>query len=266
VKDLSYEYRGGIRALDLVSLSIHEGDRVAVLGNNGAGKSTLTLNMVGILKPTSGRVLINGRDSQEMEVSEIARWVGLVFQNPFSMLFAKTVYEELAFGPRNVGMKEPEVREVVPEVAKQCLIDHLLGGSPFASSYGEKRRIGVGSILTMKPRCVILDEPTAGQDYRSYSHFMDFVGSLEGRVGALVVITHDPDLAIEYTDRAVVLGDGRVLADGPTREVLADPSILEAGSIRETSLMELSKEVTNGRGVLRLSQLAEALQAEGRLN
>jgi energy-coupling factor transport system ATP-binding protein len=160
-------------------------------------------------------------------------------------------------------MGDEEVKAVVPEVAKQCLIEHLLQGSPFASSYGEKRRIGVGSILTMGPRCVILDEPTAGQDYRSYSRFMDFIGSLKGRVGALVVITHDPDLAIEYTDRAVVLGGGRVLADGPTREVLANPSILEAGSIRQTSLMELSKEVTGGKGVLGLSELAVALAGRG---
>ncbi len=263
VEDLSYEYRGGVRALDHVSFSIRDGERLAILGNNGAGKSTLSLNMVGILKPTSGRVLINGKDTRQMEVSEIAKWMGLVFQDPFSMLFAKTVYDELAFGPKNIGAKEEEIRSVVPEVAKQCLIDHLLDRSPFASSYGEKRRIGVGSILTMKPRCVILDEPTAGQDYRSYSHFMDFIGSLKGRVSASVVITHDPDLAIEYTDRAIVLGDGRVVADGPTREVLADPSILSTCAIRETSLIELSREVTGGRSVLGLRQLAEALARRG---
>jgi len=263
VEDLSYEYRGGVRALDHVSFSIRDGERMAILGNNGAGKSTLSLNLVGILKPTSGRVLINGKDTRHMEVSEISKWVGLVFQDPFSMLFAKTVYDELAFGPKNIGMREGEVRSVVPEVAKQCLIDHLLDKSPFASSFGEKRRIGVGSILTMKPRCVILDEPTAGQDYRSYSHFMDFIGSLKGRVSASVVITHDPDLAIEYTDRAIVLGDGRVAADGPTREVLADPSILSACAIRETSLIELSREVTGGKSVLTLRQLAKALTRRG---
>jgi len=258
VEDISFEYSGGIKALDHVSLSIREGERIALLGNNGAGKSTLALSLIGINKPSSGRVLVAGRDTAQLSTAEVARTVSLVFQSPFSMLFAKTVREELSFGPKNIGIEPKEIATIVPEAASRCSIGHLLDNSPFASSYGEKKRICVGSVITMGPKCVILDEPTAGQDYRSYSSFMSFIDSLRERVKSFVVITHDPDLAIEYTDRAIVMNGGRIIADGPTRTLLADEEILKRGAIRVTSLIELSVRATGGRSVLRLGELVGA--------
>ena len=260
VENVTFEYFGNIKALDNVSLLIREDERIALLGNNGAGKSTLALSLVGLIKPTSGRVLIKGQDSNVISTSEIARTVCLVFQSPFSMLFAKTVREELSFGPKNIGMRSDEISRILPETAKRCSIEHLLDNSPFASSYGEKKRICVGSVLTMEPRCVILDEPTAGQDYRSYSNFMDFINSLTERVKSFIVITHDPDLAIEYTDRAIVLNKGRIIADGPTRTIMANPEILSQGAIRETSLIELSRKMTDGKSVLTLAELVQVSQ------
>lgn len=260
IGNVSFEYFGGIKALTDVTLSVREGERIALLGNNGAGKSTLALSMMGILKPTSGQVLVMGQDTKNLSTSEIARSVCLVFQSPFSMLFAKTVREELAFGPKNIGLPIEQTSRIIPETAKHCSIEHLLDKSPFASSYGEKKRISVGSVLTMEPKCVILDEPTAGQDYRSYSNFMDFIRSLSERVKAFIVITHDPDLAIEYTDRAVVLSGGKIIADGPTRKILADPMILSQGAIRETSLIQLSRTLTDGRAVLSMAELLQASQ------
>ena len=259
IDDLTFDYPAGVRALDQVTLSISEGERIALLGNNGAGKSTLALNIMGLLEPTRGRVLVSGKDTRELSVSEVAKIVGIVFQNPFSMLFAKTVREELAFGPKNFGVSSREISDFIPQVAAQCTIDHLLDKSPFASSFGEKKRICVGSVLTMQPRCIILDEPTAGQDYRSYSEFMTFIGSLGERVRSFIVITHDTDLAVEYADRAIILKDGRVVADGPTRTILADPRTLAENSIRETSLIQLSRRVTRGESVLPLRDLIDAL-------
>jgi energy-coupling factor transport system ATP-binding protein len=256
VEDLSFEYSGGIKALQEINLTIHDGERVALLGNNGAGKSTLALSLVGLLKPTSGRVLIQGKETKELSAAEIARTLCLVFQSPFSMLFAKTVREELSFGPKNLGFTPEQISTIVPETASRCSIDHLVEQSPFASSFGEKKRICVASVLSMQPKCIILDEPTAGQDYRSCSNFMDFICSLRERVKSFVVITHDPDLAIEYTDRSIVLNDGKIIADGLTRKVLADPSILKKGAIRETSLIELSLKATQGKEVLSLAELA----------
>jgi len=259
VDDLTFEYPGGVTALQDVRLSIYIGERVAILGNNGAGKSTLALNMVGLLKPTLGRVLVSGKDTRETPISDIARSVAIVFQNPFSMLFAKTVREELAFGPKNIGLPSEELSKLIAEVAAECSIDHLLDRSPFASSYGEKKRICVGSVLTMQPRCIILDEPTAGQDYQSYSEFMTFIRSLTERGRSFILITHDTDLALEYTDRTIVLKDGRVVVDGPTRKVLANAQILTENSIRETSLIMLSRKLTDGKSVVPLAELVQAL-------
>lgn len=257
IEGMSFEYSGGIKALSDINLRVDEGERIALLGNNGAGKSTLALSLIGLLKPTSGQVFIRGQDTRGLSTSEIARSVCLVFQSPFSMLFAKTVREELSFGPKNLGLPLEEIEKIVPETASRCSISHLIDNSPFASSFGEKKRICVGSVLTMQPRCIILDEPTAGQDYRSYSNFMNFIIALREHVKSFVIITHDPDLAIEYADRAIILSNGRVIADGPTRKVLADPDILRQGAIRETSLIELSMKATGGKSILTLEQLTK---------
>lgn len=259
VEDVSFEYSGGVRALDHVNFEIYEGERIALLGNNGAGKSTVALNLGGLLKPTEGRVLVRGTDTSLMSVSEIATNVAIVFQNPFSMLFAKTVQDELSFGPKNIGVQPAVISRLIPHVAKQCTVDHLLDKSPFASSFGEKKRICVGSVLTMQPKCVILDEPTSGQDYRSYSEFMGFIRSLSEQGHTLILITHDTDLAVEYTDRTIIMNNGRVVADGATKTILADPKMLEDNAIRETSLLEISRKITHGETVLSLAELLNAL-------
>ncbi|MDA4124729.1 MAG: energy-coupling factor ABC transporter ATP-binding protein [Thaumarchaeota archaeon] len=255
-ENVAVEYSQGRRVLDDASLTIKEGERIAILGNNGAGKSTLALTVCGLLKPTAGRVLVRGKDTREAIISEIARSVAIVFQSPFSMLFSKTVRSELGFGPMNIGLPPEEVNALVPVVAKECGIEHLLDGSPFASSFGEKKRICVASVLTMQPSCIILDEPTAGQDYRSYTRFMDFVASLE-RVKSFIIITHDPDLAIDYTDRSIILHEGRVIADGPTTKLLAQRDVTDEAAIRETSLMAQSRKYTGGERVLRTRELVE---------
>ncbi|MHB9302148.1 ABC transporter ATP-binding protein [Thermofilum pendens] len=241
-----------------INLEIREGERVALLGNNGAGKSTMAKLMLGLLKPTEGSVLVYGRDTHTMEVYEVAPMVGLVFQDPFSMLFAETVREEIAFGPRNLGVPPSEIPGRVEEAAERCFVKHLLDFSPFASSHGEKKRICVASILSMKPRILVLDEPTAGQDYATYTAFMEFVDSLvnAGVIKTLVLITHDTDLAVEYTDRTIVLANGEIVADGPTRKVLSDSSVLAKGKIRETSLIRLGKRLTGGNYILSRKELA----------
>lgn len=256
IEGLSFDYDGREVLRDL-SLEVREGERVALLGNNGAGKSTLAKLILGILKPKRGRVLVYGMDTREKEVYELASYVGLVSQDPLSMLFAKTVEEELSYGPRNLAVSSDEIRNRVVEAASKCGIEHLLNHSPFASSYGEKKRISVASILTMRPKVLILDEPTAGQDYASYTAFMEFIGSLMGTVKTIILITHDTDLAVEHTDRTVILSDGLIVADGPTRRVLANEDYLKAGRIRETSLVRIGRELTGGRAVLSLKEVLE---------
>ncbi|MDG6917333.1 MAG: ABC transporter ATP-binding protein [Nitrososphaerota archaeon] len=259
--DLAVEYPGGARALDGVSLEIRRGERIALLGNNGAGKSTLALTLTGIIKPTSGAIYVGGKDSKGLAVSDIAKTIAVVFQSPFLMLFSRTVREELLFGPKNIGTGKEEIERIVPEAARECGVDHLLDGSPFATSFGEKKRVCVASVLAMQPECVILDEPTAGQDYANCTHFMDFIDSVQS-AKSFVVITHDPDLAIDYTDRTVVMHGGRVIADGPTKEVLANKSVLKEAAIRETSLISLSTKLTGGRSVMTSAELFAAQSSD----
>ncbi|MCL7390204.1 MAG: energy-coupling factor ABC transporter ATP-binding protein [Thaumarchaeota archaeon] len=256
IENVSFDYDGK-QALKDVNLEIREGERVALLGNNGAGKSTLAKLILGILKPKEGRVLVYGMDTKEKEVYELANYVGLVFQDPSSMIFARSVEEELSYGPRNLGVHIAEITKRVEETSLKCGIHHLLKYSPFATSHGEKKRISVGSILTMRPKILILDEPSAGQDYASCRQFMDFIMGLFGDVKTLILITHDTDLAIEYTDRTVILSGGRVIADGPTRYVLANENYLSSGRIRETSLIKTGKRITSGKMVLSLKEILE---------
>ncbi|MEZ0345323.1 MAG: ABC transporter ATP-binding protein [Infirmifilum sp.] len=257
--DVYYSYDGSSYALEGVSLTIREGEKVALLGNNGAGKSTLAKHILGLLKPTKGRVLIDGVDTREKEPYELAGKVGLVVQDPYSMLFARTVWEELAFGPRNLGVPEAEVEARIKEVSRACGIEHLLARSPFSSSFGEKKRICVGAVLTMYPSILILDEPTAGQDYARYTGFLDFVMQLE-HVKTMVLITHDVDIALEYTDRTVVLSKGKVIADGETVKVLADENVLRRGRLRETQLIRLGRELSGGERVFRKRELKSLLE------
>ena len=256
VEDLWIEYPNGVVALKGANLEVREGEAVALLGNNGAGKSTLALSMAGLLDPTSGRVLIEGKDARDLKPKERAAKVGIVMQDPYSMIFAKTTREEIGFGPKNLGLRGEELERRVVEAAEMCGVSHLLDRSPFSGSHGEKKRITVASILSMRPKLVILDEPTAGQDYRSYTRFMNFVMRLMrmGAIKSLIVITHDTDVAIEYTNRAIVMNDGRIIADGPTREVLMDEGVLRRAAIRETGLIRMSRKLGSDR-ILRLREL-----------
>ncbi|MEX2690700.1 MAG: ABC transporter ATP-binding protein [Candidatus Njordarchaeum guaymaensis] len=257
-ENVYYRYPVGVEALKGIDLEIKEGERIALLGNNGAGKSTLALHMIGILKPTKGRVLIYGKNSKDLAVSEIARSVGIVFQDPFNMLFAETVRKEMEFGPKNLGFGQEEIDRRVEETAKWLQIEYLLDYSPYATSHGEKKRVCVAAILTMLPKILILDEPTAGQDYKRYKAFLDFITHLITKtkhVRSLILITHETDIALEYTDRTIIMNNGKIVADGPTRKILADVKTLEENSIRVTDLIKYSLELTDGEYVLSRSEI-----------
>ncbi len=221
-----------------VSLEIRPGDVIALLGPNGAGKSTLVRQIIGLHHPQQGRVLVEGRDTRSLTVAQIAHTVGYVFQSPTHMLFAPTVWEELAFGPRNLGFDEARVER---NVQRSLEIVNLKGHeqvSPLALSYGQQRRVGIGAVLAMESRILLMDEPTAGQDYRHYTRFMDAVVQMPFE--AIVFITHDVDLAVRYANRVILMADGRIEADGPPEAVLSDFALLRRCRVRPTSLLELN--------------------------
>ena len=225
-----------------IDWTIYRGDIIALLGPNGAGKTTLVKHALGLLRPTQGRVVVYGQDTREASVAQLASKVGYVFQNPRYMLFARTVAEEVAFGPRNLGLPEDEIQRRVQEALRMMDLETYAEDPPLALSFGQQRRVGIASVAAMGSRVLLLDEPTAGQDYWHYMTFMDGLLRLP-YFEAVVFITHDVDLAVAYANRVVVLKDGQIQADGPPHEVLQDDETLRKWRLVPTSLLHLNREV-----------------------
>jgi energy-coupling factor transport system ATP-binding protein len=225
--------------LDGIDLEIRRGDVVAILGPNGAGKTTLVKHAIGLLKPKSGRVLVNGKDTRQLSVAQIAKTLGYVFQSPSHMLFAPTVNEELAFGPTNLGHPSEVIQKEVQEAIQIVNLSGREKDPPLALSFGQQKRVSIAAILAMRSRILVMDEPTAGQDYQNYMSFMDTILQLPN-FEAILFITHDLDLAIIYATRVLLVNQGRLVADGPPYEVLADAGRLSANRIVPTSLLEMN--------------------------
>ncbi|MFZ5822537.1 MAG: ABC transporter ATP-binding protein [Chloroflexota bacterium] len=234
-----------------VSLEIRRGDLVAVLGPNGAGKSTLVKHSIGLLKPTNGRVLVKGQDTRKMSVAQIAREIGYVFQSPTHMLYAPTVREELEFGPKNLDFKKDELAKTVADSVATVNLSGLEEYPPLGLSFGQQKRTTIAAVLAMRSRIMIMDEPTAGQDYANYTHFMDAMCSpqegalslLSSNFAATLFITHDLDLAVTYANRVLLLGEGRLVADGRPEDVLQDFDLLTRCRVRPTSLLRLNLDL-----------------------
>ena len=227
-ENVGYGYERDQEVLHGITLDIRRGDVIAVLGANGAGKTTLVKHAIGLLKPKTGRVLVDGRDTHELSVAQIANTLGYVFQSPSHMLFAPTVYEELAFGPSNLGHKPDEIRKEVTEALQIVNLAGMEKDPPLALSFGQQKRVSIAAILAMKSRILVMDEPTAGQDYKNYMGFMDSILRLPS-FEAVLFITHDIDLAVVYANRVLLVNNGMVAADGRPAEVLCDyTSLLQA--------------------------------------
>jgi energy-coupling factor transport system ATP-binding protein len=219
-----------------ITLDIQRGDVIAVLGPNGAGKTTFVKHAIGLLKPRAGRVLVQGRDTREASVAQIAATLGYVFQSPSHMLFAPTVHEELAFGPKNLKHPKDRIEKEVKEALQIVNLVDQEKDPPLALSFGQQKRVSIAAILAMHSRILAMDEPTAGQDYQNYMNFMDAIVQLPG-FEAILFITHDVDLAIIYANRVLLVADGKLVADGSPHEVLGDRARLEACRLVPTSLL-----------------------------
>jgi energy-coupling factor transport system ATP-binding protein len=232
-----------------INLEIRKGDLIAILGPNGAGKSTMVKHAIGLLKPSRGRVLVNSKDSRQISVAQTARTVGYVFQSPTHMLFAPTVREELAFGPSNLGYSQEVIQENVSNSITAVNLTGLEEYPPLGLSFGQQKRTTIAAVVAMQSRILVMDEPTAGQDYANYTRFMNALlgATVEGgdsiltaHFDATLFITHDVDLAVTYANRVILLRAGQIAADGPPEETLCDFARLEACRIRPTSLLDLN--------------------------
>jgi energy-coupling factor transport system ATP-binding protein len=253
VADLVFEYPDGTRALDGIRLDVNEGEFIALIGQNGSGKTTLSKCLNGILKPTQGAVRIGELDTRERGTTKkIVTRVGYVFQNPDHQLFNNTVHKEIAYGPRNIGLSAQEVEERVHEAARVCGVkEELFHDHPFFLTKGLRQRVSIASILAMRPKVIIVDEPTTGQDRRQSVEVMNFLRDLWENGGhTVIIITHEMPIVSEYARRCVVLTRGKVVMDGPTREVFANPEVLAEAQVKPPQITRLAQALED-RGVRR---------------
>jgi energy-coupling factor transporter ATP-binding protein EcfA2 len=235
--------------LQNVNLKIYRGDLIGLLGPNGAGKSTLVKHAIGLLKPTKGRVLVEGKDTRSLSIAQIARSLGYVFQSPTHMLFAPTVREELEFGPKNLDFKKELMDRTVVESVSTMNLSGLETYPPLGLSFGQQKRTTIAAVLAMQSKIMIMDEPTAGQDYANYTHFMDAMcrpaadgtrSLVASNFAATLFITHDLDLAVTYANRVLLFGDKHIIADGRPEKVLKDFDLLNRYRVLPTSLLRLN--------------------------
>jgi energy-coupling factor transporter ATP-binding protein EcfA2 len=236
-EEVAFDYEKGTEVLHGINLDIRRGDVIAVLGPNGAGKTTFVKHAIGLLKPKSGRVLVDGRDTHVASVAQIASTLGYVFQSPSHMLFAPTVREELAFGPKNLKHSPDQIEKEVKEALQIVNLSEYEKDPPLALSFGQQKRVSIAAILAMRSRILVMDEPTAGQDYHNYMSFMDAILQLPG-FEAILFITHDVDLAVIYANRVLIVADGSIVSDGSPQEVLGDLGRLEKCRLVPTSLLK----------------------------
>jgi energy-coupling factor transport system ATP-binding protein len=264
-ENVSFAYDGGPEVIQGVNLSIQQGDITALLGPNGAGKTTLVKHAIGLLKPKRGTVLVEERDTRALSVAEIAHTLGYVFQSPSHMLYAPTVREELAFGPHNLGYSEEAVDEGVEEAIDSLNIGGLGDYPPLSLSFGQQKRVSIGAILAMRSSILVMDEPTAGQDYWNYMAFMDAILQTPG-FAAILFITHDIDLAVCYANRVILMHEGQIAGDGSPSEVLADFELLERCRLVPTSLLRANLAYLPQTGrFMSAEELAHTIGAGSRL-
>ena len=243
VKNLAFSHDGIKNTIDDVSFHLNKGEILAVLGNNGAGKSTLCRLITGILKPQKGSIFLNNQCIDSWSIKQKGSSIGYVMQNPNQMISQHMIKDEIALGLKCRNYSKEEIDKKVEEVLKICGLYPYRNWPVSALSYGQKKRVTIASILAINPQVIILDEPTAGQDYKHYTEFMEFIKELSAQGISIILITHDMQLTLEYCHRAVVLSGGEKIADDKPSNILTDENIIKKANLKETSLSTLAKSV-----------------------
>ena len=240
VRDLCFGYNKGQHTLQNVSFSIGKGEMVSIVGRNGAGKSTLSKLICGFETQDSGEIYLNGKDLKDENIRRRAKHIGYVMQNPNQMISKTMIYDEVAMALQGSGLTEEQIQEKVEDTLKVCGLYPFRKWPVSALSFGQKKRVTIASVLVQDPELILLDEPTAGQDFRHYTDIMEFLQGLNTRGVTVVMITHDMHLMLEYTPRALVFCDGQLIADRSASAVLCDPELIERAALKETSLYTLA--------------------------
>ena len=244
VEGLSVSYGDNPAIIEDLSFSLKKGERLAIVGKNGAGKSTLAKALCGFV-PSQGKLTYKGQDVSQDSIAERSERIGFVLQNPNQMISQTMIFDEVALGLRLRGIEEAEVEERVHEVLKTCGLYSFRNWPISALSFGQKKRVTIASILVLKPEIIILDEPTAGQDYKTYTDIMNFLDSLQKQGHTIVMITHDMQLMLEYSDRCLVVVEGKVIADDNPVTILNQKDLLESANLKQTSLYTLGQKLSS---------------------
>lgn len=240
LENISFSYDGVRNILNDVTLDVKKGEMVSIVGKNGAGKSTLSKVICGFIKEDCGKIFYDGKDISSKSIKERAENIGIVMQNPNQMISKAMIFDEVALGLRLRGVSEEEITERVEKVLKICGLAPFKSWPISALSYGQKKRVTIASILVLDPKVIILDEPTAGQDYRHYSEIMEFLKELNAEGVTIIMITHDMHLMLEYTPRAIAIAGGRKIEDAPSSVILTNDDVINEANLKETSLYNLA--------------------------
>lgn len=267
IRDLTFAYPDGTVALENINLALEEGTITALIGQNGCGKTTLSKLMNGILKPTEGTIMVGGLDvSAGCSIKDLVLNIGYVFQNPDHQLFNSSVYDEIAYAPRNIGLDEAEVDARVREAAHIAGVhEDIFEESPMLVARGIRQRIAIASILSLRPKLIIVDEPTTGQDHRQSIEIMEFLKEMNAKTGnTVLIITHEMDIVAQYANRIVVMKKGAILMNGTPAEVFAQPERLIEGFVKPPLVTRIAQALDSSgahNGVISLDELCEELVA-----
>lgn len=243
-KNVHFTYPSNVEALKGVSLTIKDGEFVAIMGQNGAGKTTLVKHFNALLKPTKGQVLVDGADTTKTSVATLSRNVGFVFQNPDHQLFSETVEEEIAFALKNFGFKQEIIEKRTTWALNLLGLTQYRKTSPFMLSGGERKRVALASVLAWDPKMLILDEPTIGQDHEQKEKLRQFILQMRTQGRTVIAVTHDVEFVAECNPRVVLMQDGRIIADGEAKTILTDQSVLTQASIVPPQIAQIFLELS----------------------
>ena len=259
--NLQYAYKPGKYAVNNVSLTIADGEFVGVAGRNGSGKTTMTRLVMALMKPLAGKILLDGEDTANFKTAAIARQIGYVFQNPDRQIFRDTVFDEVAYGPQQLGFSESETKQAVEEVLAVTGLGELARAYPRTLSKGQKQRLAIASALAMKPRMLILDEPTSGQDALEKNRLMELLAGLNAKGMAVLLITHDMELLLKYTKRVIVMAEGSKVFDGSPAQLFAGGSPVEKWGLRIPAALKIAGQLKKqGLDISALAKLHSAGQ------
>jgi energy-coupling factor transport system ATP-binding protein len=244
IQNVNQEYGRGESVLKDINLEIKRSELVAVIGQNGAGKTTLVKHLVGLLRPSSGKIYINDRDISKDPIAILAQKVGYVFQNPDHQIFMDRVSKEIAFGLKNLALSDTEIEIRTEKALKEVGMLHLKDETPMSLSKGHRQRLALASVLAMEPEILILDEPTTGQDYRESNQIMELVADLNKKGHTIIFITHDMQLVADYAKRVILMGKGEIMFDGPPKEVLYQTELLAKTNLKPQQITEFSQLLT----------------------